>query len=77
MNAKTRKRIWIAIGLAILLVLTIPAFWLDNGQYTAVATAVQAFGVVVAFGLATETLITDSRDKKTDRTLDLHAQLVS
>lgn len=71
-----RKMVWIAVGLAFLLVLTTPALWLNNGQYTALATAVQAFGVVVALGLATETLITDSRDKKTDRTLDLHAQLV-
>jgi hypothetical protein len=71
------KRNWI-FGLgALLAVLVVPALWLNHDRYTALATGVQAFGVVIALLVASETLAADRRDRKTDRTLALHAELVS
>jgi len=71
------KKVWIAGVVVLLLLLGAPAVWLNEGRYTAMATAVQAFGVVLALFIASETLTADRRDRKTDRALALHAELVS
>jgi hypothetical protein len=71
------KKIWIT-GIVILLVLlSAPALRLNHDNYTALATGVQAFGVIVALFVASETLVANRRDYKTDRALALHAELVS
>jgi hypothetical protein len=42
-----------------------------------VATGLQAIGVVVALSVAAATLLTDSKDRRLDRVLDLHKELTS
>ena len=70
-------RIWLGALAVLLGTLIFPAFYLTTGQYAALAGGVQAFGVVVALGLASYTLRSDSKDRRVDRTLAFHADLVS
>jgi hypothetical protein len=64
-------------GSLALLALIIPAWWLDSSSYTAVATGIQALGVIVAVHIASVTLVGERRDRQVDRVLALHAELVT
>lgn len=57
-------------GVAALVVsLTVPAFFLSAAQYGALAAGVQAFGVVAALAFGAATLARESRDKRVDRVI--------
>lgn len=66
-----------AIGLLIIGLLLVSALLLSASQYSAVASTVQAIAVIPAIGVAALALISDSRDKRVDRVLDLHKEFTS
>ena len=47
----------VAIGVFVLALLVVPALWMAPDKYTALATAVQAFGTVMAFVAAAAAFI--------------------
>lgn len=49
----------------------------DGGVYDSITNGVQAVGVVVALSLAAATLIRDNRDRRVDRVLSLHQELMN
>ncbi|MEV0674983.1 hypothetical protein AB0I60_00530 [Actinosynnema sp. NPDC050436] len=64
--------------IAVALVLLVVPIWLLNAaQYQALAAGVQALGVTAALVFGAATLLTDSRNRRVDRVLDLHAALTS
>lgn len=66
----------IVIIFVLALALLVPGwFWPDN--YVALMAGVQAIGVVVALTVAALTLQADSRDRRVDRVLALHQELVT
>jgi hypothetical protein len=66
-----------ALAAAILIALIAPAGFLGSGRYSAYASGLQAAGVLVALVLAMITLDADRHDKRVDRVLALHQELVS
>jgi hypothetical protein len=68
--------LWSLIAGSLILIL-LPAIWLTPERYSAYAGAVQAFGVLVALIIAVGTLRTDTKDRRVDRTLQLHQELTS
>lgn len=66
-----------ALMAAVLVILIVPAAFLSSGRYSAFASGVQAAGVLVALILALITLDADRHDKRVDRVLALHQELVT
>lgn len=74
-----RSLLWAAgalVGVTAVL-LVVPIWFLNADQYQALATGVQALGVTVALVFGAGTLLSDSRDRKVDRALGLHAELTT
>jgi hypothetical protein len=63
------------IGLTAVVVFTISIFLLNSGQYQALASGVQAVGVLVALALGVSTLQADSNDRRVDRVIAYHSQI--
>lgn len=61
----------------ILAALIAPAAFLNSNRYSAYATGLQALGVLIALILALITLDADRHDKRVDRVLALHQELVT
>jgi len=72
-----RKRSLYAIATVILVTLIAPAAFLSSSRYSAYASGLQAAGVLIAIILAVITLDADRHDKRVDRVLALHQELVS
>jgi hypothetical protein len=69
--------IGMAIVVATVLSLTLPAKGLLPDQYTALATGIQALVVVVALFVAVLTLRSESRNRRVDRVHELHRELTT
>lgn len=74
---RTRATYLIAIGVSCLAVILIPLTWLSAGTFAAYAGAVQAIGVLFAIIIAVTALQNDSRDRRVDRTMELHRELTT
>lgn len=74
-----RRLLWIgSIGLSVLIFLWAGATGVvDSARFGALTGGVQAIGVVVALGLGAATLLRDSRDRRVDRVLALHEELMT
>jgi hypothetical protein len=59
------------------LLVALPGAWWPPDKYSAWATGLSTFAVVLALTLAIVTLRTDVKDRQVDRTLSLHAELTS
>ncbi|MBV1853396.1 hypothetical protein [Catellatospora tritici] len=75
----TRRSKWATVSavLAAGVGWTVLALLLDRGAYDALTGGVQAVGVVAALGLAAATLARDNRDRRVDRVLALHQELMT
>jgi hypothetical protein len=51
----------------------LPAIWLTSGQFSAYATAIQAFAVLLALVFAARSISSEVRDRRLDRVLTLHS----
>ncbi|NMO89526.1 hypothetical protein [Actinomycetospora sp. TBRC 11914] len=60
----------------LLLALVGPATFLTADQYQGYGSAVQAFGVVLALLAAVAAVRSDTRDRRVDRTIGLHRELI-
>jgi hypothetical protein len=65
------------VGFAVLGVLLAAPWWLNSGQYAALAGAIQALAVAPAVAIAAATLYRDSHDRRVDRVLAFHQELMS
>jgi hypothetical protein len=63
------------VGVAILL--SVWGWLLDDNQFSAAASGLQALFLVPALTLAVATLLSDSRDRRVDRVTTLHTELTS
>ncbi|MFC6093048.1 hypothetical protein [Saccharothrix lopnurensis] len=74
-----RSLLWAAIALvgATAVLLVVPIWFLNADQYQALATGVQALGVTVALVFGAGTLLSDTRNRRVDRALALHAELTT
>jgi hypothetical protein len=61
------------------LILALGGFWfmLKPDQYQALSGGIQALGVVLALTIAVMTLLSDSRDRRIDRVLQLHEMMTT
>lgn len=50
---------------------------MDTSEYASITAGVQTLAVVVALGLGATTLLRDSRDRRVDRVLALHQELMT
>jgi hypothetical protein len=77
----TLKRFGIRSSVGVFLglcgVVFVPAWWSKADRFSAWATGVQAVGVIFALFLAGVSLQRDSHDRRVDRVMDLHRELVS
>ena len=69
------QRAILLIGLVAVVAFTVSIFLLSSGQYQALATGVQAVGVLVALALGVSTLRADSKDRRVDRVIAYHSQM--
>lgn len=53
------------------------ANWVDASRYASLTSGVQALGVVTALAVGVATLMRDSRDRRVDRVLALHHELMT
>jgi hypothetical protein len=51
--------------------------WIGQSTYASLTAGVQAAGVVIALGLGAATLMRDNRDRRVDRVLALHQELMT
>ena len=65
----------LSIGLVAVVVFTGSIFLLNSDQYQALASGVQAVGVLVALALGVSTLQADSKDRRVDRVIAYHSQI--
>jgi hypothetical protein len=78
MRRRLDRRTYVYLLLAaILIMLIVPATFLNSNHYSAYASGLQATGILVALVLAMITLDADRHDKKVDRVLALHQELVT
>lgn len=64
------------VTLLLLVALVTPATFLTADQYQGYGSAVQAFGVVLALLAAVAAVRADTRDRRVDRTIGLHLELI-
>jgi hypothetical protein len=74
---KIHLRIAVSAILTALITLAVLARFLDADQYAAFAGAIQALIVVPALIVGVATLLSDRHDRRVDRVLEFHQELVS
>ena len=78
MRFSRRAALLVLLGaLLVVLLLALPVPWLAPDRYQAYTSALQAVGVLATLGIAAATLRGDSRDRRVDRVLELHHELIS
>jgi hypothetical protein len=71
------------VGIGVVTVATIALLalgltgWVGPSTYSSLTAGVQAVGVVIALGLGAATLMRDNRDRRVDRVLALHQELMT
>lgn len=77
MDWLTKPRGLGSIAASWFLVVALPARFVDEPRYTAYATGLQAFGLVLAFSFGVLSLAADGKSRRVDRVYGLHQELTT
>jgi len=74
----TKRALWLVGAVTLLIgLILLPTAWLDMERFKVWISIVQAVGLIMALTFTTLTFRRDSKDRRVDRVLALHAELMS